>query len=403
MSEAEVKAKGRKAFATYRALMEQYRSLQEKNYTKSKLLRALSQWWIKRKMERTNRTLGKKVEKALQSSAEYRRQGGEEIFIKKTEHTQLVGGVPPEVIKEIIKAKEHAHAVRLQLDRGVKLHPPAMLHNRSERLAAAAKEAAPTPTSLRHAVRKVTRQKVRTRLESLYKEFKAAKGTDRDAIQRVFKPLADYARTLKSEEAHTQFDAKLKDVVKLLNAEKPHEAAQLISSLSTAIHARMRGPDERTATRPREPTPASHAPAPTPPPKERDTKKISRAEAEAMRNENPKPVKRRAEKNDPLQGEPTIANIMAAQRTSQEITLILRELNVETRLREAGNTTARSHVSEVVAKSLIIYSPKTQERLLSLTQKLKREMEAGDNAAAKQTLSAMAEIAEKIKFKRQVY
>jgi hypothetical protein len=401
VSEAEVKAKGRKAFATYRELMEQYRSLQEKNHTKSRLLRALAQWWIKRSMQHTNRQLQKKVKKALDLSAKYRQQGGEEIRIKKAEHTQLVGGVPPEAIREIIKAKEAAHAARHRIGHRVELRQPVMLRHRSERLAAAAKEAASSRTTTRHAVKKETQQKVRARLESLYQEFKSQPGVDRIAIQRVFKPLADYARTLKSEEAHTQFDAKLRDAVKLLNAEKPHEAAQLITSLSTAIHARMRGQDEQTSTRPREPAhPTKNAPTPSPAePREGRRTKIS--DAESMHTKKTKPIKSQKEKNDSLQGEPTIENVIAAQRTSEEITSILRKLDVASRLRGIGNTAARAQVNEVIAKSLIIYNPRTQARLLELTRNLQREIEAGRDDAASQALTAMAEIASKIKFKIQ--
>ena len=339
----------------------------------------------------TNRVLQKERERAERLIKRYRAQGGKEILISKNEHNQLTGGIPPKLIHEIIRHAEHPSLPHARESRQIELRKPFASQKK-------------TPaSSARHPVSKETQKRVRARLESLYKEFKAAKGTDRAAIQRVFKPLADYARTLQSEEAHTQFDAKLKDVVKLLNADKPHEAARLISSLSSTIHLRMRARGERAATPSREPAPPTRAPAPTTPPKERDTKKISRAEAEAIKVEKPKPEKRRTGKNDPLQGEPTMENINGALRTSHEITSMLHGLNVATRLREAGNTAARTQLSEVVAKSLIIYNPQTQQRLLGLAQQLKREMEAENNDAASQTLSEMAEIASKIKFKTQSF
>lgn len=234
-SKQEVQAQGRKAFAQYRALMEHYRSWQEAAQSKSKIIKKFRQWKAKRSMLKTNRLMQKEREKAEQMNARYRRAGGEEIRIPKGEHNQLTGGVPPAAIQAAIQRMELRRLGRAAAPKAIAHQPSREAHFRQSHI----------PTSERRAVNPTTRKKVRDRLESLYREFRADPAADRATVQKTFRTLADYAKTLKSEEAHARFDVKLKEVVKQLNQQNPMEASRILTQLRDGIHRHMRAQGDR--------------------------------------------------------------------------------------------------------------------------------------------------------------
>lgn len=250
-TQQEVRQQGSRAFAQYRQLMEHFRSWSE-GLGDRRFWNRIQQMRRRRALLATNRKLQKEREKAEQMFQQYRKAGGAEIHISRAEHNQLTGGIPPIVIQQMVAQIAHTPRSRDE-PRRIELRKPSYLLTSGRKKAATATG----PVS------RATQQKVRRRLESLYRELKSHAQADRVATRRVFDTIANYSRTLRTEEAYRRLDARLREVVKLLNARNPVAAQRAVTELSTYIHQRQRqtvthGPQatQRPASSP--------APQPTP-------------------------------------------------------------------------------------------------------------------------------------------